>query len=119
MDICDNECEVNTYEDIKVAWAEYEYICFTIKNRILEIINNDFIVLTDDHGIKDECYADVEVHGATINIIVKPGILISTLNKIESFLGVDGKILISGSKKNAKIKIIFENIPTKTIEDFN
>lgn len=118
MDICDNECEVNTYEDIKVAWAEYEYICLTIKNKILEIINNDFIVLTDDHGIKDEGYADVEVYGATINIIVKPGILISTLNKIESFLGVDGKILISGSKKNAKMKIIFENIPTKTIEDF-
>ena len=45
-------------------------------------------------------------------------LLISTLNKIESFLGVDGKILISGSKKNAKMKIVFENIPAKTIEDF-
>lgn len=118
MDICDKECEVNTYEGVKVAWDEYEYICFTIKNRILEIINNDFVVLTDEHGIKDEGYADVEIHGATINIIVKPGILISTLNKIESFLGVDGKILISGSKKNSRMKIIFENIPAKTIEDF-
>lgn len=28
MDICDKECEVNAYEDVKVAWAEYEYNMF-------------------------------------------------------------------------------------------
>ena len=26
MDICDKECEVNTYEGVKVAWDEYEYV---------------------------------------------------------------------------------------------
>lgn len=114
---CLKDNDPHIYTDMEMAWAEYEYVCSMIKTHILELINNDFVVLTEEHGIKDEGYAEVEIKNATIVITVKPGILISTIKKIEDYLGIDGRIMISGTKKNAKIKIIFYNTDTSDLFD--
>lgn len=106
----------NVYADIEVAWAEYEYICSTIKTKIFEIINNDFVLLTDEYGVKDEGYVDVEVKNATVIVTLKPGILTSTIRKVEDFLGIEGKVMISGTKKNARIKLIFFNVNTENLD---
>lgn len=105
------------YNDMEIAWAEYEYVCSMIKTKILEIINNDFIILTEEHGIKDEGYAEIEIKNATVVITIKPGILISTIKKVEDFLGIDGRVMISGTKKNARMKIIFYNIKTEDLSE--
>lgn len=107
----------NIYNNMEMAWAEYEYVCSMIKTHILELINNDFIVLKEEYGIKDEGYAEVEIKNATIVITVKPGILISTIKKIEDYLGIDGRVMISSAKKNAKMKIIFYNADTSDLFD--
>ena len=104
------------YADIETAWAEYEYICSPIKTKIFEIINNDFILLKNEYDVKEEGYVDVEVKNATVIVILKPGILTSTIKKVEDFLGIEGKIMISGTKKNARIKLVFFNVDTENLD---
>lgn len=108
----------DAYDEMEVAWAEYEYVCSMIKTKILEIINTDFVDLTA-YGIKGEGFAEVEIKNATIIVTVKPGILISTIDQIQKFLGIDGRVMISGTKKNAKMKIIFFNPKTEDIFDID
>lgn len=99
--------EKNMYNDFEVAWAEYEYVCTSIKTKILDLIEEDYGKLIENYGIRDELYTEIDIKDNNIIITLKPGILVSTVKKIEDFLGVDGKIMIQGSKKNARIRLSF------------
>lgn len=95
----------SAYSNVKYAWAEYEFICIQIKNCILEMITE---------GREIEGYIDISIKNAGIYITLENvDLSISTLQKISSYLGVDGKVSSTGSKKHSRVKIIFEDVDEK------
>lgn len=101
--------EKNLYEDLELAWAEYEYICSIIKTRIRDILKEDEEIFMDNE-------ISVDINDASIIISLKSCVSIYTISRIEAFLGVSGKVYSTGSKKHSKIKMIFEKEKLK-IED--
>lgn len=107
----------NIYEDFELAWAEYEYICTVVRSKIFEIIDEDPIVKRED-----DSYVDVKLEDAVIIILVKPGILTSTLRKIEVFLGLEGQIraIGKGNRLNYRffLKIFLWMMSKNSFENF-
>lgn len=106
----------NIYEDIKLAWAEYEYLCSVITSKVSDIISNDYETLCNECDKKDSLYIDISIQDATITITTKPVIFISTIKKIEKLIGIDGKVTRTNSKKNPYIKIVFDGINIDNID---
>lgn len=91
----------NLFSDMKVAWAEYEYICNHIQTKIRAIIED-----TNPYQ-KDNKYINVTV--GDCNVVVEvTDISLSCIKRIEDFLGVDAKVYTH--KKTEVIKICFEDI---------
>ena len=91
----------SAYNDIKYAWAEYEFACIQVKNHILEIITK---------GKEVEGYIDVNIKDAGVYITLENiDLSISMLQEISLYLGIDGKVLSVGSKKHSRVKVVFEN----------
>ena len=86
------------YNDVENSWAEYEYICITLKNEIVRLIQK---------GSKDDVYIDVQIKDAVITVIVRPGLSISLIEDIKKIIGIDGCVSAIGQKKNSGIKITF------------
>ena len=93
------------YIDFETAWAEYEYIGQIVKNNIEEILAEDKKKWGSFKSKDDFFYHSVEISGNSIIIYVRPILSISALQEISNLLGVDGKILLHGTKKNAKMQI--------------
>lgn len=91
---------INMYSDIENSWAEYEYICITLKNKIVSLIQKESKNLND-------VYIDVQIKDAVITVIVKPGLSISLIEDIKRIIGIDGCVSAIGQKKNSGVKITF------------
>lgn len=100
---------INMYSDIENSWAEYEYICITLKNEIVNLIQERSKDLND-------VYIDVQIKDAVITVIVKPGLSISLIEDIKKIIGIDGCVSAIGQKKNSGVKITFYRNEIREVE---
>lgn len=103
---------VNNYQQIKKAnkylhndllntWGEYSYVSSFIIKHIHKIFSE---VFESDIVIGD---LDIDIHNTDIRIKTSYPINIEVLNRLQDFLGVSGKIEAIGTKKKARLLIIF------------
>lgn len=103
---------VNNYQQIKKAnkylhndllntWGEYSYVSSFIIKHIHKIFSE---VFESDIIIGD---LDVDIHHTDIRIKTSYPINVELLSRLQDFLGVNGKIEAIGTKKKARLLIIF------------
>lgn len=97
----------NIYTDFEAAWAEYEYMSQIITGKIHSILEEDESNWSSS-GLKDDFYHDIKILDNRVIIHVRPAVSICALKQISDLLGVDGRIVLYGTKKNAKMRIVFE-----------